>query len=274
MSLLEKIAALVDHERYLVRLLSKTALKWDRDRSLQQAGALALQTVLAAIPSIAVALNWLDPDTLADFLRQYVLPRAERHVAGELATIAARARVGPIGFVATLVFAGMLFTDVESVWNDIWEVGKRRKLATRILLYLVLALVGPAAAAISVYITAHLWQSAWTSFFWSFFVVWLALSLANYLLPNTRVRIYAAMVGAAVSALLYELAKVGFSIYVSRIAARQEGVYGPLAVVMLLIVWVYWSWLVALFGAKFAYAVHHSRRLAGGPPLAGDAGKG
>jgi membrane protein len=68
------------------------------------------------------------------------------------------------------------------------------------------------------------------------------------------VRWYHALVGAALSALLFEMAKSGFVWYVTHFPT-YEHLYGALATIPLFFVWVYLCWVVLLLGASVSAAL-------------------
>jgi membrane protein len=84
------------------------------------------------------------------------------------------------------------------------------------------------------------------------------LFLANYFLPATKVRVGPALIGAAVTTVLFEVAKYAFTSYATGFAFQKyAGIYGTVAIVPMWLVWVYWSWLMLLLGVEVAHAAQN-----------------
>lgn len=79
--------------------------------------------------------------------------------------------------------------------------------------------------------------------------------------PNTRVQIGAASVGACMTALLWEFAKQAFALYVSS-SSGYATFYGAIALLPMFLIWVYLTWLIVLFGLHVAYAMQSYRAAA------------
>src|SRR5438093_4291800 len=73
------------------------------------------------------------------------------------------------------------------------------------------------------------------------------------LVPNTKVRWRAAVVGGLVGGILFHLNSPGSVLYVSRVVSNSK-IYGSLALVPVFMIGLYFSWLILLFGAQVAYA--------------------
>ncbi len=89
----------------------------------------------------------------------------------------------------------------------------------------------------------------------------------NKLLPRTNVSWASALIGALVTALMLEGLKFGFVRFAAQIVQGYGGVYGPLGLVPLVLVWIYSSWVLVLLGAEIALAARTCVLWSGGPAL-------
>lgn len=242
------------------------------DRCAGMAAILTLHTLLSAVPIIGTALlvvGLMDETSgrrlLSDLFRSLVPEgaRANEMAEGALA-LAENVTIGNLGawgFLVTLFIAFVLFQTLERTYNRIWRVTRRRSVLIKFTMFYTLATLGP---LLILYSLAH---PLVPGINFALGIPWLTSTVGlialNRFLPNTAIQWRGAILGGVVSAALIEIAKLGFGFYATRFAlATYEGLYGSLAILPILLVWSYLSWMVVLLGAQIAYTSQHRRSIA------------
>jgi membrane protein len=251
------------------RMVVHVMRQYFRDRCPQQASSLSFQAVLSVVPLMAVTLAVLRAthamnaeSALVDFIADKVVPISRVELAAKLRAFSENVTfqsLGLLGLLGTIILAFLMVNTLEGVVNRIWRSEHRRSLTQKFVVFYATATIGPFILATSLYQAARFGlTSGWSGFVFSFGATLAGFFLLNYFLPATKVRARAAFVGSAAATILFELAKHGFSLYVSGFAfERYSGIYGALAVMPLWLVWIYYSWLVVLFGIELTYAVQN-----------------
>ena len=240
------------------------------DRCLQAAGALAYTTLFALVPLIAAVLGILSAfpvfgewrEQIAGFMFRNFVPAASDVIQNYLSQFAASAsKATAIGLLVLLASAISLMISIEDAFDRIWRVPTGRAAAPRLIMYLTVLTAGPllliGALAISFYVLALPLLAAGESFqlkasvlgVLPFFIQWFALCLCYIVIPNCRVRMRHAAIGALAAAVAFEAAKRGFALYVTAGSSYSE-VYGALAIIPIFIIWIYLSWIIVLAGAS------------------------
>jgi membrane protein len=258
---------------YGLRLLLAVIRQWRRDRAPQLAAALSFQTALSLVPLLAVALALVHASgaaeieqKLVDYISEQLAPVGQLEVGQHLTEWIHNARFSTAGVLGVVVLVGLGYLTVmrvENIFNDIWRSERRRKLAQRFVVFYAIFTLVPALFGASLILAARagLTRGA-TAPILALASAWGAFALANKLLPSAPVRWKSALVAGLLSALFFELAKMLFGAYVVHVAfARYMGIYGPLALLPILLLWVYYTWLVVLLGAEVAYAMQHLSEL-------------
>lgn len=178
--------------------------------------------------------------------------------------------LGPIGGVLLIWTVLTFLTTMERSLNRIFEAPRSRPLLRRVLLYWSAITLGPlllvTAAFLGEKATGALQQNptiAWASQF----IGWLAPGAIGVILlaglymamPNTRIPFKLAIKGALVAVPVWLAVRWGFAIYVDKVAANS--VYGKLALLPLLLLWLNLTWMILLFGAQFCYTLKNAPRL-------------
>jgi membrane protein len=119
----------------------------------------------------------------------------------------------------------------------------------------------PDAQAPAVQVPAKTWAGKLIGSTFSIGVSFVLFLTIFCVVPNTRVQLGPASVGAMFSAGLWELAKQGFALYVSA-SKGYATLYGALALLPMFLVWVYLTWIVVLFGLHVSHAMQSYRAAA------------
>ncbi len=174
--------------------------------------------------------------------------------------------LGITGVIFLFLTAILTLTRVEETFNDIWGVTRGRDWSSRITNYFFTVVVGPFLLLGAVVmsnspnfqktrdmISIVPFIEPLLSTYLPVLIICFTLAMLYKLVPNTRVDFSAALVGGTLAGLAWHgYTQLGFLIASS--AVSRNAVYGPLAVIPLLMGGLYVVWLTILFGAQVAYA--------------------
>jgi len=254
---------------------------WQRmgeDRLTVSAGYMAYVTLLSLVPLVTVVLSAFSSfpgfsqvgETLQQFVIKNFVPAAGEIVARYLNEFVANAgKMTAVGVSFLFVVAIMLISAIDKSLNHTFKIKTKRPMMIAFSIYWMVLTLGPiligTSIALSSYLTSlSLLQSGVASDLFTTLLRGLPFVLTTLtfmglytLVPNTRVRLRHALVGAAAASILFELSKKVFALYVTHFPSYQL-IYGALAVVPILFVWVYFSWCIVLFGAQVTATLHES----------------
>ncbi|QQE12631.1 YihY family inner membrane protein [Planctomycetota bacterium] len=172
--------------------------------------------------------------------------------------------IGFIGIAVLIWSAVSLLVTIERSFNTIYQCPAGRAWHMRITIYWAIITLGPVLIAISIFVANRAFTFAQTipglsamfsllSTFTALLTTWLLLLALYTLMPNTRVIFRPALMGALVAAILWELGKYGFKLYVVNAlsaSSLNSALYGSLGLVLIFLLWVYTTWLIIVFGLE------------------------
>lgn len=234
---------------------------------LQRAAALSYTTLLALVPLLASTLAILTAfpafqelsETWQNTLFQHLVPTVRQEVQGYLQEFTEKAKrlTGP-GIFFLVLTSMMLMRTVEEVLSAIWQT-KPPPFSRRLWHYWAILTLGPLVVATLLLLSSRLFkQTPFPLPALSLLLEWFVFTMLFRFIPHVPVRWLDAALGGLWSALLFEMAKWGFSIYLRY--AAYEFIYGALAAVPIFLVWLYLMWLVTLSGAVLSYTLDTFRR--------------
>lgn len=245
------------------------------DRVNVNAGYLAYITLLSIVPMLTVLLSVLSSfaifenagDAIQDFVITHFVPAAGDAVKGALLEFVSNTgKMSAVGGGFLFVAALMLISNIDKNLNYIWRVQQKRRAVFSFSMYWMVLTLGPilvgASIAATSYVTSlKIIESEAVSGVYNLLLRWLPFLLSLFafvglylLVPNKKVRISHALIGAIVAALLFEASKKGFAAYITQFPSYQL-IYGALAAIPILFVWVYLCWLIVLIGAEVTAAL-------------------
>lgn len=233
-----------------------------RDSIMVRAGTLSYWSLVALVPALvltalvlrALGLEaWLDFSTFAGRALSTVLP--EWDAVGLPAEVDAGS-IGVAGLVVAFGASTRIFLAAEEAYNRIWNSRVRSTLTTRLALYYATLTAAPAVVAFGMSLTARAEAATTTPLHVAapFLVSMAAFGFAIRALPDAPVRMRSALLGGAVSAFAFEVAKAGFSAYIDIFqgAGATTLIYGSLAFVPILLFFVFVLWVIVLGGVVVA----------------------
>jgi membrane protein len=185
-----------------------------------------------------------------------------------------------VSFVALALGASATFASLNSALAVVWPIGAMSRFSSVVSLVKVrlisfglvlgvafLAIVSLVLDTIITFIGEWLWGGSSYAVVgdilqFTFGIAVLALSFAALLkfLPDAHVEWRDALTGGVISALLFSGGKKLFALYLAH--AGMANAFGAAGSLAALLMWLYFSALVLLFGAEFAAARDRARRAA------------
>lgn len=241
------------------------------DRITVSAGHLAYVSLLSLVPFIMVFFTILSAfpafaevrGELETLVFESFLPSTSGQVQAYMTDFVDNASgMGGIGVLSLVVVALMLISNIDKTLNRIWDSPGSRPIIFTFAIYWMVLTLGPLLMGASVVVSSYLVGLANYAEEYSAGLTTALLKIVPYatsvcafflvymLVPTKRIEAKHALAGAAVAAILFELSKKGFAFYVTNFPSYQV-IYGALAVIPILFVWVYLSWVVVLVGAEF-----------------------
>jgi len=194
------------------------------------------------------------------------------HLDNIVARFFTETNTGHIGLFSILIViwaAIALLSTIEKSFNNIWHVAAGRNLLQRIVSYWAVLTLGPLLLGVGIYVVTRysridsINQTALANvapLVLSYLVATVAFFLLYYVLPNTKVKVTAALWGAAIAAVVWIAAKNVFGYCITELHLYMT-VYGVMALIPMTVVWIYITWLTTLFGLQLTYTTQHLQTL-------------
>lgn len=242
------------------------------DDCLSRASALTFTTLLAIVPLMYVSLSILSWFPFAktfgmliqNFIFKNFVPSTGKILQIQLASFAEQATTLPTW---DILFLGgtalMLLLTIEQALNVIWRAPKARHNLHALVLYCSILCIAPLLIGMSLALSSYLFSlpllnASITPWFVTkmipFLFSFLSFTFLYAVLPNCPVSIWDASIGGVFVAIVFELAKYIFALYLFYFQSYDR-LYGAFAVIPMFFIWLYLVWVLTLLGAEISYAM-------------------
>ena len=269
----------------LARVVWLLGLELTDGQLSMRAMSLVYTTLLSLVPLLAVSFSVLKAfevhNQIEPVLLNFLAPLGEQgvEISATVIGFVDNMRVGVLGSVGLgLLFytAISLIQKVERSFNYTWHVSQHRPFVERFSDYLSVLLIGPVlvfsalgatASAMNTELVGRLaelpllgWGIEAAGSLLPYFFIIAAFTFVYLFVPNTRVRVGSAVVGALVAGVLWQTIGWGFAAFVVN-SAKYSAIYSGFAILILFMIWIYLAWLILLVGASIAFYHQHPEYL-------------
>lgn len=252
--------------------------RFSQNRLSQAAGYLTYNTLLAIVPLIVVVFAFVAAfpvfDDLSNDLRSFIFhnfaPSAGNVVESYITQFVANTKkISAVGILGLIAIALMLIHSIDKTLNAIWVNTKKRPLFYSFSIYWVILTIGPLLIGLGIAVSSYIFSSRIFHSdalpfglrlltFVPFILTWLAFTAIYSIVPNTKVNIRYASCGALIAAVFFTLGKAAFTWYMGSFPSYHL-IYGALATIPIMIMWIHLSWLVILLGAQLTAVLEDLR---------------
>ena len=267
------------------QLTRQTFSEWSEDKAPKMAAALACFTILSLAPMLVIILKIVairyGNQAAADHLHDQLMQLTDRNVADALRDLIPKPSKSGTGTIAALLSvvvalagASGVFAELQDSLNTIWEVRPKPNrgiwgmirdrflsismvfgIAFLLLVSMVVSSVITSAAqwiiASTIGSSGHLATVITVSIdiVLSTGVVTILFAAMFKILPDATIQWGDVWLGAAVTAVLFQIGKYALSLYIG--FAKPGVAYGLAGSLVILLVWIYYSSWILFLGAEF-----------------------
>ncbi|MBQ5861809.1 MAG: YihY/virulence factor BrkB family protein [Alistipes sp.] len=245
--------------------------------TMDMGAALTFYTLVSIVPVLALAFAVVKGFGLAESLVQNLysllpqMPEVVDYMVSFANNTLARTNGGvmaTIGLLTLLWAVVNLFESIEANFNKIWEVKSSRNLVRKYSDYITVVIIAPllwiVATSVGTYTRDMLgiegvWWLNMASKLFSLMLVWAMFTVIYIVLPNTKVRLRAAIMAGVFAGTGFYLFQTLF-IFLMKWMTSYSAIYGSFAALPLFLLWMQYSWKILLMGCELSFALQNEKR--------------
>ena len=267
----------------VVAVLVVSADRFVKDASAISASALTFYSTLSFIPVVAlilaIARGFGAASALEDWLKEQTYTNPEvmqwvMNVAGKALDHTQGGVVAGFGILLLIWSVVRMLSSTELAMNRIWGVKKGRGIVKKFTDYLSILFIAPILivliSSMNVFMMSNLQSYALDEGFLSYasvalkalltvipyVLVWFLFVFLYMFMPTTPVKFKYALVSGIVAGTIFQVVQwfyIRFQVGVS----SYNAIYGGLAALPLLLVWLQLSWSIVLWGTELCYIMRN-----------------
>lgn len=245
--------------------------------TMDMGAALTFYTLVSIVPVLALAFAVVKGFGLAESLVQNLysllpqMPEVVDYMVSFANNTLARTNGGVMATISllTLLWAVVnLFESIEANFNKIWEVKSSRNLVRKYSDYITVVIIAPllwiVATSVGTYTREMLsvegvWWLTMASKLFSLILVWAMFAVVYIVLPNTKVRLRAAIMAGVFAGTGFYLFQTLF-LFLMKWMTSYSAIYGSFAALPLFLLWMQYSWKILLMGCELSFALQNEKR--------------
>ena len=244
------------------------------DNILRVASSLSYTSLIAIVPLFAIGLAIFSAFPVFSDIRMQVqealiqnfVPAIGKDVTGYFNEfISATAKLTTVGVIGVAVTAILLLSTIENSFNYIFKVYKPRSIKTKITLYWTVITLGPLLYGVGVSLKGYFYtlqkfmpETLSTDYFLQSalpnLLMLSTLMLIYILVPNKKIQVMHAFWGALLAQICFYVIRKFFGTFIAT-SVSYTTLYGAMAAIPLLLLWLYLNWAVVIFGAALTAAL-------------------
>lgn len=266
-------------EKVIRTLLSKAqeifALLWDKVKTIWNfvadkelsfyAASLSFYTIFAIIPLLMIFFSIFvnlpnfqsQIEQIRTLILSNILPTHTEVISSYLDTFMQNSSaLGMMGLGYTLVASIMFFRNYEYIAAKMFN-STPRKFFDSLIMYWTMITLFPVVLAFSIYFSGEVQKTlkgtADLSVLFDlipYLLTWIMFFLLFKLSANKPLKILALLTSSVLTTAVWLITKWGFVYYVFY-NETYKSVYGPISIFLFMMLWIYISWFVLLYGMRF-----------------------
>jgi membrane protein len=258
-----------------IRICVIVVRKFFEDSCPLRASSLTYTSLLAIVPLFALMFSVLKGFGVQNTLEAIILKKitiGNEEIVHQIISYIDNtnaARLGTLGLAILIMTVVAMLSNIEKSFNHIWGVRETRSSFRRFSDYLSVLVLGPVFIFAAISMTSTLQSQAFLQRLFEmayvgevilnlfkilpYVAMWAAFTFLYIFMPNVKVRLSSALVGGIFGGTVWQLAQWGF-VYAQVGVARYNAIYGTLAALPILMIWIYLSWIIVLLGLILTYA--------------------